>query len=170
MNYFRESIKSGLNEYDLILKKSLDSLSDEELIWKPNPHSNNIIFLFWHMILVEDNLINKVLLEDENMWIKEKYYKDFPHLKNQIGFGFTQNELNKFPDMKLSWLMNYYNSLRKITNKFLENTNDESLSKNYIFGGKKVTGFFVVGRLVTELSQHLGQISYIRGMIRGLNK
>ena len=71
MNYFRESIKSGLNEYDLILKKSLDSLSDEELIWKPNPHSNNIIFLFWHMILVEDNLINKVLLEDENMWIKE---------------------------------------------------------------------------------------------------
>ena len=45
MNYFRESIKSGLNEYDLILKKSLDSLSDEELIWKPNPHSNNIIFL-----------------------------------------------------------------------------------------------------------------------------
>ena len=170
MNYFRESIKSGLNEYDLILKKSLDSLSDEELIWKPNSHSNNIIFLFWHMILVEDNLINKVLLEDENMWIKEKYYKDFPHLKNQIGFGFTQNELNKFPDMKLSWLMNYYNSLRKITNKFLENTKDVSLSKNYIFGGGKVTGFFVVGRLVTELSQHLGQISYIRGMIRGLNK
>ena len=72
--------------------------------------------------------------------------------------------------MKLSWLMNYYNSLRKITNKFLEDTNDEALSKNYIFGEKNVTGFFVVGRLVTELSQHLGQISYIRGMIRGLNK
>jgi hypothetical protein len=73
MNYFRESIKSGLNEYDLILKKSLYSLSDEELIWKPHPHSNNIIFLFWHMILVEDNLINTVLLEDENMWIKKLY-------------------------------------------------------------------------------------------------
>ena len=38
----------------------------------------------------------------------------------------------------------------------------------YLGGG--ITGFFVVGRLVTELSQHLGQISYIRGMIRGLNK
>ena len=46
---------------------------------------------------------SKVLLEDENMWIKEKYYKDFPHLKNQIGFGFSQNELNNFPEMKLSW-------------------------------------------------------------------
>ena len=69
MNYFRESIKSGLNEYDLILKKSLDSLSDEELIWKPNPHSNNIIFLLWHMILVEDNLINTVLFSVLNFLI-----------------------------------------------------------------------------------------------------
>ena len=40
MNYFKESIKSGLNEYDLILRKSLNSLTDEELSWKPNPHSN----------------------------------------------------------------------------------------------------------------------------------
>lgn len=170
MNYFKESIKSGLNEYDLILKKSLDSLSDEELTWKPNPHSNNIIFLLWHMILVEDNLINTVLLQNEKMWIQDKYYKDFPHLKNEIGFAFSQNELDNFPEMKLSWLMNYYNSLRKITNKFLEESNDETLAKSYMFGKRKVTGFFIVGRLVTELSQHLGQISYIRGMIRGLNK
>ena len=91
-------------------------------------------------------------------------------MKNQIGFGFSQNQLDSFPEMKLSWLMNYYNSLRKITNIFLEEINDETLSKSYMFGKKNVTGFFVVGRLVTELSQHLGQISYIRGMIRGLNK
>ena len=91
------------------------------------------------MILVEDNLINTVLLEDENMWIKEKYYKDFPHLKNQIGFGFSQNELDNFPEMKLSWLMNYYNSLRKITNEFLEDTNDEAL---YIFWKKKCNWVF----------------------------
>ncbi len=170
MNYFKESIKSGLNEYDLILRKSLNSLTDEELSWKPNPHSNNIIFLLWHMILVEDNLINTVLLQNEKLWIKEKYYEDFPDLKNQIGFGFSQNQLDSFPEMKLSWLMNYYNSLRKITNIFLEEINDETLSKSYMFGKKNVTGIFVVGRLVTELSQHLGQISYIRGMIRGLNK
>tara|TARA_B100000579_G_C22755718_1_gene816334 strand:- start:946 stop:1314 length:369 start_codon:yes stop_codon:yes gene_type:complete len=122
------------------------------------------------MILVEDNLINTVLLQNEKLWIKEKYYEDFPELKNQIGFGFSQNQLDSFPEMKLSWLMNYYNSLRKITNIFLEEINDETLSKSYMFGKKNVTGFFVVGRLVTELSQHLGQISYIRGMIRGLNK
>ncbi len=61
MNYFAEAIKSGVNEYYEILNKSLDSLSENEIIWRPNAHSNNIIFLFWHMALVEDNLVNKVL-------------------------------------------------------------------------------------------------------------
>ena len=47
---------------------------------------------------------------------------------------------------------------------------EKDLSINYNFFNRQVTGFFVLGRLMTELNQHLGQISYIRGMIRGLNK
>ena len=61
-NYFSESIKSGINEYYEILSKSLHGLSNDELMWRPNIHSNNIIFLVWHMALVEDNLVNKILL------------------------------------------------------------------------------------------------------------
>ena len=170
MNYFRQSILSGLNEYYVILKRSLDSLSEEEILWKPNPHSNNVIFLIWHMALVEDNLINKVLLGKERVWITENYYKDFPELRNETGFAFNQEKLDKFPIVDIDWLMNYHNILREGTIKFITNIEDEDLSLNYTFGIRQVKGYFVIGRLMTELSQHLGQVSYIRGMIRGLDK
>ena len=170
MNYFRQSILSGLKEYYVILKRSLDSLTEEEIIWKPNPHSNNIIFLIWHMALVEDNLINKVLLGKERVWITDNYYKDFPELRDETGFAFNQKKLDKFPVMDIEWLMNYYNILREGTIKFITNIEDEDLSLDYTFGIRQVKGYFVIGRLMTELSQHLGQVSYIRGMIRGLDK
>ncbi|MBF16509.1 MAG: hypothetical protein CL740_05825 [Chloroflexi bacterium] len=170
MNYFRQSILSGLNEYYVILKRSLDSLSEEEILWKPNPHSNNIIFLIWHMALVEDNLINKVLLGKERVWITENYYKDFPELRNETGFAFNQEKLDQFPIVDIDWLMNYHNILREGTIKFITNIEDEDLSLDYTFGTRQVKGYFVIGRLMTELSQHLGQVSYIRGMIRGLDK
>ena len=170
MNYFRQSILSGLNEYYVILKRSLDSLSEEEIFWKPNPHSNNIIFLIWHMALVEDNLINKVLLGKERIWITDNYYKDFPNLRDETGFAFNQEKLDKFPIVDIDWLMNYHNILREGTIKFITNIEDEDLSLDYTFGIRQVKGYFVIGRLMTELSQHLGQVSYIRGMIRGLDK
>ena len=170
MNYFRQSIQSGLNEYYVILKRSLDSLSEEEILWKPNPHSNNVIFLIWHMALVEDNLINKVLLGKERVWITENYYKDFPELRNETGFAFNQEKLDQFPIVDIDWLMNYHNILREGTIKFITNIEDEDLSLDYTFGIRQVKGYFVIGRLMTELSQHLGQVSYIRGMIRGLDK
>ena len=170
MNYFRQSILSGLNEYYVILKRSLDSLSEEEILWKPNPHSNNVIFLIWHMALVEDNLINKVLLGKERVWITENYYKDFPELRNETGFAFNQEKLDQFPIVDIDWLMNNHNILREGTIKFITNIEDEDLSLDYTFGIRQVKGYFVIGRLMTELSQHLGQVSYIRGMIRGLDK
>ena len=170
MNYFSESIKSGLNEYYKILNQSLDTLTENELIWKPNLHSNNIIFLVWHMALIEDNLVNKVLLKNEKFWIANNYYEKYPCLKNQTGFGFSQQQLDKFPKMDIQWLIKYYDFVRDSTNNLLEKITEHDLSLNYILGVNKVTGFFVLGRLITELNQHLGQISYLRGMMRGLNK
>ena len=170
MNYFKLAIKSGLDEYYEILKRDLDTLTPEELIWKPKRHSNNITFLVWHMGLVEDWLINVVLSNNEKIWIIDKYYEQFPDLKDKRGAGFSQEELDGFPNMNIEWLINYYDVVRDSTNNLLKSITEKDLSLKYTFGKKAVTGYWILGRLVTELSQHLGQISYIRGMLRGLNK
>ncbi|MBI14847.1 MAG: hypothetical protein CL782_01105 [Chloroflexi bacterium] len=170
MNYFQLAIKSGLDEYYEILNKSLDTLSQEELIFRPQIHSNSIVFLVWHMAMVEDWLTNEILLNNEKIWIIDKYYEKFPDLKEKRGYGFSQEELDKFPNMDIEWLINYYDVVRNNTNKLLENITEKDLYLKYEFKSEEVTGYFILGRLITELSQHLGQVSYIRGMLRGLNK
>ena len=169
MNYFKKSIQSGLEEYYQILKSVLANLNNSELFWRPSLQSNNIIFLVWHMGLVEDNLINKILCEKERIWVTDKYYEKFPSLKDETGFGFTLEELDDFPQMDIVWLMNYYDVVRERTENIIEKITQEDLSLNYTFGQRQVSGFWILGRLITEESQHLGQISYIRGLMRGLN-
>jgi hypothetical protein len=169
MNYFKKSIQSGLEEYYQILKSVLANLNNSELFWRPSLQSNNIIFLVWHMGLVEDNLINKILCEKERIWVTDKYYEKFPSLKDETGFGFTLEELDNFPQMDLVWLMNYYDVVRERTENIIEKITQEDLSLNYTFKQRQVSGFWILGRLITEESQHLGQISYIRGLMRGLN-
>ena len=170
MNYFQLAIKSGLDEYYEILNKSLDTLTQEELIFRPETHSNSIVFLVWHMAMVEDWLTNEILLNNGKIWIIDKYYEKFPDLKEKRGYGFSQEELDKFPNMDIEWLINYYDVVRNNTNKLLENITEKDLYLKYEFKSEEVTGYFILGRLITELSQHLGQVSYIRGMLRGLNK
>tara|TARA_A100001037_G_scaffold98858_1_gene90266 strand:- start:1686 stop:2198 length:513 start_codon:yes stop_codon:yes gene_type:complete len=170
MNYFQLAIKSGLDEYYEILNKSLDTLTQEELIFRPETHSNSIVFLVWHMAMVEDWLTNEILLNNEKIWIIDKYYEKFPDLKEKRGYGFSQEELDKFPNMDIEWLINYYDVVRNNTNKLLENITEKDLYLKYEFKSEEVTGYFILGRLITELSQHLGQVSYIRGMLRGLNQ
>jgi len=169
MNYFKKSIQSGLEEYYQILKSVLANLNNSELFWRPSLQSNNIIFLVWHMGLVEDNLINKILCEKERIWVTDKYYEKFPSLKDETGFGFTLEELDNFPQMDIVWLMNYYDVVRERTENIIEKITQEDLSLNYTFKQRQVSGFWILGRLITEESQHLGQISYIRGLMRGLN-
>ena len=170
MNYFQLAIKSGLDEYYEILNKSLDTLTQEELIFRPEAHSNSIVILVWHMAMVEDWLTNEILLNNGKIWIIDKYYEKFPDLKEKRGYGFSQEELDKFPNMDIEWLINYYDVVRNNTNKLLENITEKDLYLKYEFKSEEVTGYFILGRLITELSQHLGQVSYIRGMLRGLNQ
>ena len=170
MNYFQLAIKSGLDEYYEILNKSLDTLTQEELIFRPEIHSNSIVFLVWHMAIVEDWLTNEILLNNEKIWIIDKYYEKFPDLKEKRGYGFSQEDSDKFPNMDIEWLINYYDVVRNNTNKLLENITEKDLYLKYEFKSEEVTGYFILGRLITELSQHLGQVSYIRGMLRGLNQ
>jgi len=169
MNYFKKSIQSGLDEYYHILKNVLLNLNNSELLWRPSLESNNIIFLVWHMGLVEDNLINKILCKKDRIWVTNKYYEKFPSLKDETGFGFTLEELYNFPQMDIVWLMNYYDVVRNRTEQIIEKITQKDLASNYTFGQRQVSGFWILGRLITEESQHLGQISYIRGLIRGLN-
>ena len=52
----------------------------------------------------------------------------------------------------------------------MQQEKDEDLEKDYKrLTGELKKGYWILGHVLVEESQHLGQIAYIRGMIKGLN-
>ena len=70
MNEYKRAIISGLEEYLMLLNKSISDLSLSELRWQPSLESNSIIYLLWHMGRVEDNWINQVIGGKESVWMR----------------------------------------------------------------------------------------------------
>ena len=84
----------------------------------------------------------------------------------------TIDEIRNMRQIDVPTVMQYYNSVRNQTSHYFKNTITENDLSRVIehtnFRGW--TGAQILGRLLCEEAEHLGQIEYIRGMIRGLNK
>ena len=174
MENFKESIISGLNEYLTALYTAIDGLNIHELKWQPSLESNNIIYLVWHMARVEDNWINKILGGNQTIWEKNQWAKKLNIDQNlddsDYGKGYGKEDISNLPDMNIDQLKLFYKDQRKASLDVIINLKDEDLEKDYKrLTGELKKGYWILGHVLVEESQHLGQIAYIRGMIKGLN-
>ena len=172
MQPFMQAIDSGINECFEKLKRALDGLSEDELSWHPTLQSNSIDWMVWHMARVEDNLINLVLQNHDPIWERDLWGERLGIATTSAGAGMTIDEIRNMGQIDVPTVMQYYNSVRNQTSQYFKNTiTKDDLSRvieHTNFRGW--TGAQILGRLLCEEAEHLGQIEYIRGMIRGLNK
>ena len=160
-----------MNEYLDSLYKSIDGLTKNELYWQPSLESNNIIYLVWHMARVEDNWINQIIGGNKTVWSLNNWSKKLNIKENDYGKGYIKEDISNLPDMNISDILKFYKQQREQSLIVIEELADEDLNKNY----KRITGefkkgYWILGHVLVEESQHLGQIAYIRGIIKGLNK
>ena len=172
MQPFMQAIDSGINECFEKLNRALDGLSEDELSWQPTLESNSIDWMVWHMARVEDNLINLVLQNHHPIWERDRWGERLGIATTSAGAGMTIDEIRNMGQIDVPTVMQYYNSVRNQTSQYFKNTITEKDLSRVIehtnFRGW--TGAQILGRLLCEEAEHLGQIEYIRGMIRGLNK
>jgi len=70
--------------------------------------------------------------------------------------------------LAVSELLDYFDAVRESTLAYLEQMTPAKLAATYEHPRLgSITGAWILGHLLVEESQHLGQIVYIRGMIRG---
>ena len=170
MKDFKTSIRSAIDEYYSALKKSIDGLEYHEFKWQPSLESNSILWLVWHMARVEDRRVNQTLKNGQELWISEKWHEKFNMDPEDHGAGDNLEKIQSFPDFSIKLLTNYYNHVHDSVIKCLENSTPDDLNKE--FAHRKLgsrNGDWIWGHIVVEESQHLGQIAYIRGMIRGID-
>ena len=172
MQPFLQAIDSGLNEAFDKLKRALDGLSEDELHWRPALESNTIDWMVWHMARVEDNWINTRLRETESIWDREGWAERVGVEIPDNGYGQSAEEIRAIPTFNVPIVMEYYSAVRQGTSDYFANEMQEAdLAKELPHPRyDPITYAWVLGHLLCEEAEHLGQIEYLRGMMRGLNK
>ena len=165
-DFIRQAL--DLNRKDLL--RQLDGLSSDDLGWQPAPHSNSIGFIAWHMARVEDNWYSIYIGQSEPVWITGGYCTRFrlPAVGN--GSGDSAEGVAEFPVLSIDDVLGYFDAVRARTLEVLASLTEEDLSqtRHRERGDPPPTVAWVMGHVLIEQGQHLGQVAYIRGILRGI--
>jgi len=161
-----------LNHMQQALNGAVDGLTHEELKWQPNPEANSIGFTLWHQIRCEDGLFISIAQQKPQVWISEKWYEkmNLSDDPDDSGWGYTAEQLADFPVPELKDLLGYAEAVRPQTVDYLKGMTSDDFDKKVQTPFGELTIGQVLSLTMCELNQHTGQIAYLRGLQRGLNK
>ena len=152
--------------------EAVNGLSHEELTWRPTPEANSIGFLLWHQVRAEDVLTHDWIQKKPQIWVTEKWYQrlKLPENSQENGWGYTAEQVAAFPVPELKDLLGYAEATRAQTVNYLKVTTADDLEQAI----KTPLGELTIGQtlamLMCEIIRHTGQIAYLRGLQRGLDK
>ena len=159
---------SGLK---MAMDRTLDSLIQEEISWRPSSGCNPIGLILLHMARSEDNFIQTRVKAEPQIWESEKWYEKLNLPVKEDGAHHTVEEVNAFKLPPLKDILAYYDAVRAKTKEYLKGMKPEELDKIITFqnfGDLPVASVFSL--IVAHGSQHVGEISYLRGLQRGMDK
>lgn len=168
---FRSVIRMALEESFDDLRTALDGLTPAERRFQPHAQANHIDFLVWHMARVEDSWIQPFARGVPRIWQRDSWYRRLRLPEKDSGFGYTAEQVAALPRFEFAELMAYYETVRRETLEYLDGlaapdldrTPDPDRRPGYTLGK-------VFGHLVVEVSEHTGQVAYLRGLQRGLGR
>ena len=166
----KELILKSLEQSQRFLTNALDGLTQEEAAWSPSPECNSIAFILWHMTRVEDFFVNRIIQRETELYEAEGWREKLGTPAKDSGYEYTVEQLQAWPAPKLETLQGYAISVREKTLAFLKAMPPEKLSEVPRPDRSPDSIGDTLGRISTEIALHVGQICYLRGMQRGLDK
>jgi hypothetical protein len=168
MSTFKAALQSGLEEYRQALQRALDGLTPAEVRWQPMPHTNHIAWLVWHIARAEDLWVSRLRSTPE-VWQADGWSDRFGMDPTSTGAGQTMEEVRAMPEISLTDIMAYLDAVRVVTRQYLDQATDADMAREYPHPRwGTAPGSWVVGHILVEVSQHVGQVALLRGMMRGV--
>ena len=159
---------SGLK---MAMTRTLDGLTDQECSWRPASGCNSIGLILLHVSRSEDSFIQSLLQKKEQVWLSEKWYERLNLSPEEEGAHYTVDQVNAFQVPKISEILAYYSAVRVKTKECLRAMDVADFDKKITFphyGEMPAATLFSF--LVAHTSQHIGEIGYLRGLQRGMDK
>ena len=167
----REFIQGALDRVKQTTTRIVTGLSPHELMWRPGPECNSIGLILFHQARSEDAFVQGRILGQPQVWELEKWCQKLNMPVSESGSHYTPEQIATFRVPELKDLMGYSEAVRARTLEYLKGKNNDEFNKTI---NMPRLGDITIGALFTLIvvhsAQHIGDISYLRGMQRGLNK
>ena len=166
----KDYIRIELDGLERGFKRVLNGLNQDEVMWRPVCGCNSIGLILFHTARWEDSFVQAHLQGKTEVWENEKWYQKLNLAENEVGAHYTAEQVNAFPVPKLADMLSYYNAVRAQTLDYLKKMTAGSFDKKITmphFGELALAAIFSI--IVGHSSQHIGEISYLRGLQRGMN-
>jgi hypothetical protein len=184
----KELIKFGFENIKRSVDRTTDGLTKEELAWHPRPDANSIGLILFHMARSEDTFVNARIQGKTSVWERDKWNVKFNKALTDGGAHYTAEQVAAFVVPEFKDLQAYSEAVRKQTMEYLNSVTPAELGRKVELPPmphpQSADGTSappprapfepIVGLMlqftVAHLSQHAGEISYLRGLKRGMDK
>ena len=164
-------IQAALQGTQRGVKRATDGLTPHELVWRPGPEANSIGVILFHMARSEDTFLQATIQHKTTVWESEKWHETLNIAATDSGARYTTEQVSVFKVPELKEHLAYADSVRAKTNEYLKELTPAKCDQKVSWG---TTGESTVGSLlalvVNHSAQHVGEMSYLRGLQRGANK
>jgi uncharacterized damage-inducible protein DinB len=149
-----------------VARRAVADLDAEALRWQPEPESNPIGWLVWHLARVQDDHVAE-LVEGEQVWVAESWAPRFelPEGTTETGFGHSPEQVRAVRPDGAEALLDYLDAVTERTRSFLATVSDGDLDR--VVDTSWDPPVTMGARLVSVIGdglQHVGQASYLRGL------
>ncbi|MDX3745520.1 mycothiol transferase [Streptomyces sp. AK08-02] len=147
---------------------AVEGLGADELGHRPGPDANSVAWLVWHLTRVQDDHVADAFGLDQ-VWLTQDWEKRFglglkPH---DTGYGHTSAQVAEVKVDSPGLLTGYHDAvhaqsleaLRALTAEDLERVVDERWDPPVTLGVRLVS-------VLADDLQHVGQASYLRGLLQ----
>ena len=159
-------IESCLDYEQKWLFEEVTELTSEQLGWRPTLKSNHIRWIVWHMFRVEDFWIQFFIQAKLELWESNGWYQKFNLPTRDTGFQHSAEQIADFPDIDFDVLLQYGCEVRSATSAYLSGL----IPSQYLDVPRSRRPEMSIGEVFRQITgefyQHLGHISYIKGLMK----
>ena len=168
----KEFIKLRLERVTQVTDRAMNDLTPAELKWRPNPDGNPIGLIYFHMARAEDRFVQEFIQKKPRIWESEKWYEKLNmSVDDAGGMGYTAEQVAAFVVPELKDLQAFAAAVRTRSMEYLKEMTPEKFDEviNLArFGDVSVGMVWTI--ILNHLTQHTGEIGYLRGLQRGINQ
>ena len=144
----------------------VEGLDEDALAWRPDPGSNSIAWLLWHLTRIEDDHIADVA-GTEQAWTEDDWVARFelPLPAEDHGYGHSAEQVDAVR-APAELLAGYHDEVARRAAAYVETLTDDDFDRvvDERWDPPVTLGVRLVS-VVCEINQHVGQAAYLRGLV-----